>query len=543
MASNLKFGKCLKQLLTASGTSINKLSKAINVDSSLVNRWVNEKRIPPYNTNYIDNISEHLSKNFKNSYQIQHLNELYETMCKGSEMNVCIRSKIKKILYEAQGYSIELKRMEKKERKALKINKNEISDIFSSFQPDYEFKVSEYISPAALSSLSSEDKIVSGSKSVMSAALSLLNIASKKNPNGNSTIHISFINDFAIMEMTHDTLVYYRDALLGAIDNGWNILCLLRLNSDINRTARFIKLALPLMKTGKFDLYYFIGYDYFSAAGEILTIPEIGTLFGLATKANSGINHAILFKTIAAANIFCSHFNMLLTTIARPLMGYYKTDNPFEYDCFLIENEEKMGNRFIYKYNLCISMLPVKLYEKLLKRKNLSYNKMLKGIEYYKKQANAFLSNINYYEYKDIYCIDSVLNLIKCRKLCFYCNGEVEIMNLGLQDIIEILNNIIYLLVTYENYNVAFMPKKLDNTGKYSDYSFIFKERHALLLEAYIPSKNTPEVQLSIEEPLMIKAFDEFFKEAWNQIAPENKDKKDIIKWIQSHINLLKDCT
>ena len=92
--ANMKFGECLKQLLSILGISMNQLSKAINVDSSLVNRWVNDKRIPLYNTSYIEHISEYLSKNVTNTFQIQHLNKLFMDICKNGSSEDSIKDKI-----------------------------------------------------------------------------------------------------------------------------------------------------------------------------------------------------------------------------------------------------------------------------------------------------------------------------------------------------------------------------------------------------------------------------------------------------------------
>ena len=62
--------------------SMNQLSKAINVDSSLVSRWVSGKRIPAYNTIYIDSITEYFSRNIKNSFQEQNLNKVLLSLIK-----------------------------------------------------------------------------------------------------------------------------------------------------------------------------------------------------------------------------------------------------------------------------------------------------------------------------------------------------------------------------------------------------------------------------------------------------------------------------
>jgi hypothetical protein len=186
-------------------------------------------------------------------------------------------------------------------------------------------------------------------------------------------------------------------------------------------------------------------------------------------------------------------------------------------------------------------MLPEKLYVKLLKRKGLPYNEMLKEMEYYKRRVDAFLSNIDNYEYKEIYLADCITELIKHRRFHFYCHSGIEVMDLDVQDIIDLLQNVISILKTHNNYNIAFIPQSIDDSANCTDFSCIIKERGALVIEAYVASKSLPEVRLSVEGPLPVKALDGYFNEIWNHIVPEYKDKGKIISWIQSQIDLLKD--
>ena len=402
-------------------------------------------------------------------------------------------------------------------------------------------KLAGYINPVHQIDLSKEDKIIDGSKNILSIAMFLLKDACDKKPGNNNTICISFLNDFDLTSQGHEGLTYFRNTLCAAINRGWNILCLLRLNSNINRTISFISFVLPLIKTGKFNPYYFARYDNLSIGSEVLVIPETGALIGLPVNAGIELSHAFFFKSIAAVDIFCSYFNILLATLAQPLIKYYISDDDIEYERFLIENEKNIGNRFTYRGSLCIAMLPEKLYNKLLKRKKLSYAEVLKAAEYYKIKVDTFLSNIPHYEYKDIYMMHSIIDMVKSRRFYFHCHAEIEVMDLSTQEIIELLQNIIYMLETYDNYNIAFMPKSLDNTVEYSDYNCIIKERQALVFEAYMPSKKVPEVRLSIEEPILLKALDEYFNRIWGHIAPENKTKKNVVNWIQLQIDILRN--
>lgn len=73
---------CLKQLLNTLNINENKLAKAINVDPSLISRWVNGKRPISAKSDYIKVISNYLSKNVYDKSQIIKI----QSMCQNLEV-------------------------------------------------------------------------------------------------------------------------------------------------------------------------------------------------------------------------------------------------------------------------------------------------------------------------------------------------------------------------------------------------------------------------------------------------------------------------
>jgi len=545
MITNVKFGECLKLLLSALDISINRLSKAINVDSSLVNRWVNEKRIPSYNSTYIECISEYLSKNIQNSFQIQYFNDLLFNVNEDNESVVDFEEKIKKALKESQGYSFECKKAELRESKTNSKNKEKASKLLSSNYPFCyvrENNVSDEThtwNPTNSIPLSSNDKIIMGHENILAASIFLLETAAKQKFENNNTIYITYNNDAEITNNLYNCLIGWRNALLKAIDNGWNVVFLLRLNNNISRIIRFINFVHPLMKTGRFNLSYFKKYGDFVAEREMCVITGIGALSCFSTNPNSQINSAFYFENKTATDILKDYFNVLLSKYSKPLIKYYSQDINFKYCCFLAEMNENIGNQFIYNYGFSMLLLPEKLYKRLMEMRNIPHSEMQTTLQFYKRQLNATIKNIHNYTYKDIYFEDSIKNLINFKQFYLYTYLGVEIIQLEVEEIIELLRNTINLLKTYDNYNIAFISRNADSSLEIDNCYCIVKERQCVFFEAFEPSKLLPEVRLSIEEPMIVKAFEEYFNEIWEHIAPINKDKGDVIAWIQSQINLL----
>jgi hypothetical protein len=545
MVANMKFGECLRFLLSVIDISIVRLSKAINVDSSLVNRWVNEKRTPAYNTNYIEKISEYLSGCVLNTFQEQYINELFLKVCGEDETELVVKEKIKKILLQAQGYSMEYRKKLLNEKKFQLSTKEEISKLADSC-PDFYKKNDNIKTNAAplsahstdfLINLSSEDKIIMGYKNILQASISLLHQASLHKVN-NDIIHISFNSNMYIPNY-HSDLMGFRDAILKALDSGWNVLFLLKLDDSIPQAIHFIDFARPLINTGKFQPYYFKKYDLFSTYEEFIVVPDIGVLLGLSNNTYSEMDTAFYFRNEIAINIFKKKMDAVISTHAQPLVKYYSIDHSMEYSAYLAEQENIIGRRILYKHDFSILILPENLYIKLLRKKNLEHDDIHISLEFYKRRLQAFLSNIYHYPHTDIYTMDCINNLIKYRKLYLYLYNRLEIVHLKVEDVIEILKNLVALLEKYRNYNIVFITQKHNNTTGNMVFYCMVKERNAVVLEGYEYPNNIPKVRLSIKEPILVKAFEVYFNEILAQISPINKDKKEIIHWIETQINLL----
>jgi len=536
----ITFGDCLKTMLATLDISINRLSKAINVDSSLVNRWIHGKRIPAYNTCYIENISEYLSKNIRNSFQLQHINELCLNVCKDCDSEDSDKKKIMSALLEAQGYSLERKNDEQKENTGQAVSEEQISASIDTGNGIHTCDASDITDSV---SLSGNDKIIFGIENIISAGISLLekvtNLEADQKCEGNKTIYITFNNGLDMISNALDELTLWRELLSKALNNGWHMVFLLRLSNDNNWNQRFISYMLPLIKNRRFHLYYFKRYDSNTANREIFVVPGIGALSCFPSMPPSDARCAFYIENKVGVGILKGYFSILQKTCAKSLIKYYSGENNHDYCYRLMESEESIGGRLLFSCFFNALILPEDLFKKLLKRRNLSNNEFAWELDLYKRRSKAFHANIRYYEYKDIYFADSIIDLVKNRRYCFYSYTGVKMIDMEAEDVSELMRNVVTLLETYENYSIAFISRSPDSSIKKEDFSFWVKERQVVFFETHEPEKSLPEVRLSIDEPMVVSAFNEYFKNIWEEIAPVNKEKSEVIAWLKGQINML----
>ena len=533
---NIVFGECLKLLLSALDISNNRLSKAINVDSSFVSRWIHGKRVPPYNSSYIDNISEYLSNNVHNSFQEQQLNTIFLNTFVDKEITAGIKEKIKKALLEAQGYSIEFNKKRKKEIEINSSNKEHISKLLNDDPINHtEQNITHF------TELSSEDKVILGAENILAACYDLLEIATKQKCGKSNIMYITYNNFMYAENSSHNYLINWRDTLLKAIKNGWHVLLLIRLNGNTARTIGFMNCMIPLVQTGQFMPYYIKNYDSIAIGDELVVVPGIGVLSCFSSNLHSEINCGLFIKNKSAIELYQNHFQGFIAKHALPLVKIYNNRN--DYSHLLADSEDNIGNRFIFKYCFSVLTLPEHLYEKLLDRRRLSNDAKIKSMEFYRKRLNAFLSNIQNYEYKDVYMAASIKDLIKNHQHYLYSFAGIELMHMDTHDIIEYLENIIGLLQKYDNYNIALIPESQDNTVNMESFCCMMKERISVLFESKNPLTGMSDIHVSITEPTTVKAISDYFINLWEHIAPANREKSEVISWLQDQITILKQLT
>ena len=541
MITDMTFGECLKYMLSALDISINRLSKAINVDSSLVNRWINGKRIPAYHTPYIESITEYIYRNIQNSFQSRHVEELYAAVCKSRGPAEDIKEKIIGILLEAQGYSIECKKIEQAKNRKTPGENGRVIRQAGGVNSSPSIAVDDGGKKRA-AALSREDKIILGTENILAAIAGLLEAAACQAGGSSNTIYISYNGDADVPERLYNILARCGNILSKAMDCGWKVLFMVKLSSDPARTASFLKFALPLLKAGRFFPFYIKKYNNYAANGENVIIPGIGAISRLPSGRDPENSCAFFFKSSAAVDVLARCFNEWLSEYTKPLFKYFRAGEGPDFGCRLAEAEDNTGNRFLFKYGFSVLTLTDHLFEKLLKKNNLPENEFLAASELHKKRLNAFLTYMRGYEFKDIYSADSIKDLVMRRQFRYYSYAGAELMHMEARDIIEHLENIIRLLETYDNYNIAFISGGSNRIGEKHDFYCMVKERQTAMIEV---SKKTsggvPAVQLSIEEPTLVKASRDIFDEAWEEIAPVNKDKKEIIPWLRSQINMLEN--
>ncbi len=524
MENQMKFSECMSRLLSILNISGVRLARVLNVDSSLVNRWINDRRVPPYNSDYIERISEYLSLNIQSTFQDQRLSELFLEVFSDNASEQSKKELIKKALLHSQGVSLENKKL--KQSKS-----THIGDVWTEALEgsDELTKIENEVNQDThiLQSLSSKDKVIFGRDAIIATSVSLLEKA--LNSKNNKTIYISFNNGNLI---TVSILQTFKKLLLATLRNGYHIIFLVRIDNDMSKLNQLIDFVQEFIYTGNFQLYYLKKYDQISTYEDYIIVQDVGALIGLTYRPDYPIHSAFYFQNSHAVNVVKNMFHSLVLNHAKPLIHFFWPEQVYEYVTILIENEEQIGNRILYQQDFSILAYPESLYEKLLRKEQLSDNEIQRLLTYYRRIKKAFLSNVCQYTHTDIYHKDCIKNLIKRKTVHLNMYHMTREVTLEREDLKLLLTHIITMLKKYKNYNIVFTAHDFS----LPDYKIncMIKGRDYVLIESHQKSKKNTEVRLAINEPLVVKAFDSHFTELIDQITPIYKEKNEVIGWIQS---------
>lgn len=503
---------------------MSQLAKAINVDSSLVNRWVNEKRLP--SSLYISDIVEYLSKNTHTPLQHKLMDEILQNYENDiNETDADYKEKLYRILNLALKNSNSDKFPEK---------------VTNNGKSSRKSTTNYSLDNAHTISLSPSDKLLFGVHSLYTALLSFLETAIERNNRlENKTIFLTFLNELDYSYFSDQRLVQLRNKLLETINKGWQITFLFRLDYSINTVILFIHFILPLLKTGKVNLYYQKNHESLSRLKELYVIPEIGALSCFPTDVYSGIQCGFYLKNNSAIEVFHDYVMLLLKNSADNLIKYYETDMDNLYFDNLIQSNIRIGEQYYYNNSFSELLIPSELYCQLLNRTDLTENEKKISIENYQKQFDGFNKNIKYHISRTIYFITPLEQLCENKIIYLYTYSGIKIVPISSQDIITYLEHVMDVIKNYSNYLIAVIYNPLED---FIDNTTIFiKERTTVFLHVYENTRREEDIRLSIDDPNIIKAFIEYFNSLWNRISPLNKDKSDILRMLEGRIQILRN--
>lgn len=550
MKENITYSECLSGILSAMNMKSSKLSREINIDSSLIYKWLRNERVPSNESPYIDLILESIMKRLDNLAQRKAVIELltkYEIpLSNPSEEN--LKYSLKLFLQSSQNYSLKV-------QKKLKYSRN-----VSTMKTQTDTNTMEYtekgVTPsrngnepwnavqllgktkAQLTSGHDKVQIISGSSEILCSIINLLLSAMKKH-NSREPILLTCNSDLLLSSGAQDLtrmLIQIMDDLLRS---NREIILLIKVDDNGKRTVKIIE-NLHLLSAGNLKVYYHKKSDESFFNKELCIVPKAGAICGFSTQSEGPPDSAFLFQSKQSIEIWSARYYQDLSA-SVPLLKVYPPQESYEFQKVFADIEEHPGNKYVFKEGLSTTTMPSALYEKYLKLTGITGQELSYRIHLHNRRLEAFHVQIRSYQYKDIYFIESIEELIEKNKYSFDENYILRNIKPDHIDIICQLEYLVYLLLTYENYEIAFVSKK--DYPHIANINWMVKRDGLVMIETYHhTTKKDPSYQeknFTIADKNIVNAFYNYFLFLWAELPEETKDKKRAIKRLRQ---LMKQC-
>ena len=516
----IKFDSCLKYLLSALDVSVSRLSKTINVDSSLVNRWVSGKRIPAYHSAYIEKITEYLAQNTINSFQKEKIVAFMEKSGLPYSTDKSYKEQLRLLLLEAQGFSLEQKRMEKLEKR---------KDILS---PSAEASRN-----AEMSSLgfSPEDKLIFGRNRILMSALNILDVMAGFSQVKNLRLILSLSQGSNPLFLDP----YWLHHASARLDKDTEIILLIPGYDDIKKLITLLKNYCFSGIVKKCTIYYLKKHDLLTTKRDLMLSPEAGMLSCFPADHEKKHEWAMLFKNKMAVEFYSSYMRALIKEMTRPLFLSCMQGNAACYFRSRYDSEGHEGPRYLLQKHINPMLLTESLFQKYLKAKVLSPEKRHEELTLFQKYHQIFIHNLKCFGSMDLFYIESHSVLSPTEPLII--DGPLGACRLLLDDNdkLELLENMVELLQTHEKYQAAFIPLHYMDRLLESQVQIAVKSRYLAFMEVEaVPSS---PVRYIADDPLVLQALEDYIREIWSLTSPAYRMKDATIAYLKSLIAPLKD--
>lgn len=192
------------------------------------------------------------------------------------------------------------------------------------------------------------------------------------------------------------------------------------------------------------------------------------------------------------------------------------------------------GDLFVVAPDLDILTIPLCLWKKYIDRAIETQGEREMHMQRLGERIQLFHEDIKKHKVKYVVNLESLLYMIRTGQYLYfnaYQKPEAE-------DIYTHLQNVIYLLQTYENFEIGILTEK---------YASLFQgvlwevKADTVIISTFDLYNNNDIIYYAITEETMADAFHDYYVEFWEQIPPKYKDKQSVIAWFKEQAEWYKN--
>lgn len=527
MDNKIEFGHCLNQILLIREWSAARLAKEINVDSSYVRKWIRGERVPSLKSNYIEQIAVSISKGLElpsKEYIHKDIFNYIKTISESVDESKPLEVLIRELLFKAQFFSLSMKLQTRNFFD--EISESKIINILahSDAGRGRSIKLYEDIEKAFIKDITEIPSYIEGRYEVTSAILSMLSAASDNETLKSDEIFITYQSNENCFNGNDEHYDAFKKLITRLLEKGCQIHYLCRLNENINRSLILVGEIIDWSHYKDVFLpAFFTKYGITAPPSEIVAVKGIGALFCFAAESDEYVDRAYFYGHEKAAKALYSYvLKMHMDT--SPLIKNLQTKE--EYYEFITSKDRQAGDFCGICNDLHTCTIPLNQWEKYLLRAFKDEDAIKPHMRRIGERIQYFYEDVKKHKVRHVYRIEAINYLIK--KVSYFCQANYQPTR---AEVLEHLRNIIRLLKTYENFEIALLSEEQKNVIPY--YQWEVKGGSTVVMSTWNPGENDKYINIAITEETVAGAFQDYFLEIWERITPEYRDKNYVISWFE----------
>jgi transcriptional regulator with XRE-family HTH domain len=325
-----------------------------------------------------------------------------------------------------------------------------------------------------------------------------------------------------------------------AMARGWRFCHLVRLDKNTDRTLAMARLMLDLMGTGQYTALCSYASQLVLPAVELLVIPGIAAVQYFATQTMTSVDAALILKKREEVALAHAYFQRAAAG-AKPLVRAFLPDDWVAFASSRVEAEEQYGGHVLVKDGLSQLSEPPEWADRdaqWVRHSRYGGEKLSALIDTRKRQLAAFEAHVKRHTYREICPMRAVKRLMQMGH--YLQDSDVDFFVEPVADRIAHLEHVIALLRAHEHYELALVDVEQEDeipvlTNRY--WEVIGGMR--VFTNLHVPDSRSINFHsgIVIAEPSLVGAFQSYFDDLWERVALRDKDKGFVIWWLERQLD------
>jgi transcriptional regulator with XRE-family HTH domain len=509
------FGGYLNTLLTERNLTPRDLASLLELDLSLVYKWLRGERTPRFNSGHADSIAEALrlpptERQALFQSQVRSLRERPAHRSRPAPRSRFVSTPVDAL-----------------------IGRRMIAH--TGRAPTPRSVKGSAMTPA--------DGAVRGPRAALEAAIEIL--ATAPSPRSlDQTILLTWQGEGALDPFNPPFGTDWVYALRGALARGWRARQIWRLNRDISRSVTLVQTMLDLLGAGEYESLYVPKHETLQTPYDMLIVPDHAAALFFATADGSTVDSALITHDPAQIALFSAHFD-LLGKHAQPLIEAYPRRMVGLFDKVLVESEMRVPGRLFVKYSPSLMTEPAEwsnetsFWTDRMREMGFSGTALTHRIESRRQRLMALLAHAETTDYRDICTMQSIKDIAQYG--WYLRNAEARpTKGAPVAERRQHLQNMIDVLRRYPHFQLGLLDdgeaEELRVTRE-TQWE-ILGEQRVLINARSLDSEDQPvDLDITLDEPGIVAAFVEHFESHWRRMAPEHHDRDWVITWLEERLN------